>query len=75
MNLKNNLFNLKIRNQWTKEKVIDEAKRFVQKNGKITLKDLTLKNNLPTARVIYKYFGTMENFQKLVGSQISKKMN
>lgn len=71
--LKNNLFNLKIRNQWTKEKVIDEAKRFVQKNGKITLKDLTLKNNLPTARVIYKYFGTMENFQKLVGSQISKK--
>lgn len=29
--LKNNLFNLKIRNQWTKEKVIDEAKDLYKK--------------------------------------------
>lgn len=71
--IKNNLFNLKFRQQWTKEKVIEEAKKFVQKTGKITLRDLTSKNNLPTSKVIYKYFGNMENFQKNVGSQISKK--
>lgn len=45
------------------------------KKWKNNFKRFDFKNNLPTARVIYKYFGTMENFQKLVGSQISKKMN
>ncbi len=71
--LKNNMFNLKVRNKWTKEKVLKEGKKFAQKNGKITLKDLTSENNLPNSKVIYKYFGTMEAFQKLVGSKISKK--
>lgn len=71
--LKKDMFNLKIRTNWTKEKVLEAGKKFAQKNGKITQKDLVLKNNLPTSKVIYKYFDTMENFQKLVGANISKK--
>lgn len=71
--LKKSMFNLKVRTSWTKEKVLKAGKDFVQKNGKITQKDLVLKNNLPTSRLIYKYFDTMENFQKLVGSDISKR--
>ena len=67
------MFNLEIRTNWTKEKVLEAGKKFAQKNGKITQKDLVLKNNLPTSKVIYKYFDTMENFQKLVGANISKK--
>lgn len=71
--MKKDMFNLKIRNNWTKDKVLEAGKKFVEKHEKITQKNLCLENNLPTAGVIYKYFGTMGNFQKLVGSQISKK--
>lgn len=71
--LKNDMFNLTTRMQWEKDKVIEAGKRFVEVNGKITLKDLNLKNNLPNSRVIYRYFDTMENFQKIIGSVVSKK--
>ena len=71
--LKADMFNLPIRNNWTKEKVIEAGKEFVKKNGKITERDLISKNNMPNSRVIYKYFGTMEEFQKVTGSKISKK--
>ncbi len=71
--MKKDMFNLKIRNNWTKDKVLEAGKKFVKKHGKITQKDLVLENDLPTSRVIYKYFNSMEEFQKLIGSNVSKK--
>ena len=71
--MKKDMFNLKIRNNWTKDKVLEAGKKFVEAHGKITQKDLVLENDLPTARVIYKYFNSMEEFQKLIGANVSKK--
>lgn len=71
--LKADMFNLKVRNQWSAEKAVEAGKEFVKKYGKITLKDLTTENGLPVANVIYRYFGSMEEYQKLIGSKISKK--
>ena len=71
--LKEDLFELKVRNQWTRDKVIEAGKKFVTEHGKITLKDMTSENGLPTPKVIYRYFGTMENFQILLGAEVSKK--
>lgn len=71
--MKKDMFNLKIRNNWTKDKVLEAGKKFVETHGKITQKDLVSENDLPTARVIYKYFNSMEEFQKLIGANVSKK--
>lgn len=71
--LKDDMFNLTTRIQWNKEKALEAGKRFVEENGKLTLKDLNLKNNLPNSKVIYRYFGTIENYQKIIGSEVSKK--
>ncbi len=57
---------------WTKDKVIEACKKYLQAHSKITQKDLNKRNSLPTAKVIYKYFGTMRNFQKEIGSEVSK---
>ena len=57
---------------WSKEKVVEACKKYLKTNNKITQKDLKKENGLPTARVIYNYFGTMQNFQKEIGSKVSK---
>lgn len=71
--LKKDMFGLKTRDEWTKDKVLECGKKFIKHNGKITLKDLKAENNLPTAKVIYKYFGTMCEYQRLIGANISQK--
>ncbi|MBQ7835748.1 MAG: HNH endonuclease [Clostridia bacterium] len=58
---------------WTKEKVIAACKKYLASHSKITLKDLRKENGLPTSKVIYKYFGTMQRFQEEIGSEISKR--
>ena len=58
---------------WSKEKVIEACRKYLQTHSKITQKDLKKENGLPTAKVIYNYFGTMQNFQKEIGSEISKR--
>lgn len=58
---------------WSKKKVIDACKRFLKTHDKITLKDLRKENGLPTSRVMYGYFGTMQDFQREIGSEVSKK--
>ena len=58
---------------WTKEKVIEASKKYLNKHNKITLKDLRKENGLPTSKVIYNYFGTMQQFQKEIGSEVSKR--
>lgn len=69
--LKSKLFDLKVRIQWTKEDAILAGKTFIQKHKKLTLKDLNSKNNLPDAKVIYRNFGTLQNYQKVIGSEVS----
>ncbi len=57
---------------WSKEKVITACHKYLETHTKITLKDLRRENRLPTAKVIYNFFGTMQNFQRAIGSTISK---
>lgn len=56
---------------WTEERVREVCQKYLQTHNKITLKDLKRENGLPTSRVIYRIFGTMQEFQKQVGSEIS----
>lgn len=58
---------------WSKEKVIIACKKYLKTHTKITLKDLKKENGLPTAKVIYNFFDTMQNFQEEIGSEISKR--
>lgn len=58
---------------WTKEKVIDACKSFLKTHSKITQKDLRKENGLPTSKVIYNFFGTMQSFQEEIGSEVTKR--
>ncbi len=58
---------------WTKEKVIDACYRYLKSHSKITQKDLRRENGLPTSKVIYNFFGTMQKFQEQIGSEFSKR--
>ena len=58
---------------WSREKVIVACRKYLQTHSKITLKDLRKENGLPTSKVIYRLFGTMEAFQEEIGSEVSKK--
>lgn len=57
---------------WTKEKIVDACRRYLKTHSKITLKDLRKENGLPTSKVIYRFYGTMQDFQKKIGSEVSK---
>ena len=58
---------------WSKEKVVVACKKYLKTHNKITLRDLCKENGLPTAKVIYNFFGTMQNFQEEIGSEVSKR--
>lgn len=58
---------------WTKEKVVNACRTYLKNHSKITLKDLRKENGLPTSKVIYRLYGTMQNFQEEIGSEISKR--
>ncbi len=60
---------------WTKEKVVDACRKYLETHPKITQKDLKKENGLPTTQVIYNFYGTMQNFQKEVGSTVSKNLD
>lgn len=57
---------------WTKEKVVEACRKYLKTHSKITLKDLRKENGLPTAKVIYNFYGTMQNFQAEIGSEVSQ---
>lgn len=57
---------------WTKEKIVEACRKYLETHSKITLKDLCKENGLPTAKVIYGFYGTMQKFQEEVGSEVSK---
>lgn len=56
---------------WTKEEIISSGKAFVKKNGSLNEKDLKAANGLPTSKVIYKYFGTINNYQRIIGAPVN----
>lgn len=58
---------------WSKEKVIVACRKYLKTHNKITQKDLKKENGLPTSKVIYNFFGTMQNFQEEIGSDVSKR--
>ena len=55
---------------WTKEEVLERGRAFVKENGSLTEKDLKAKNGLPTTKVIYNHFGTINNFQRAIGAPV-----
>ncbi|MBS1481291.1 MAG: hypothetical protein HP061_10720, partial [Christensenellaceae bacterium] len=46
---------------------------YLKNHSKITQKDLRRENGLPTSKVIYNFFGTMQKFQEQIGSEFSKR--
>ena len=60
----------KVYKHWTKEDVIASGMDFVQRHGSLTENDLKAINGLPTSKVIYKYFGTITNFQREIGAPV-----
>ncbi len=71
--IKRSLCNLDVPAQWNVENVTASAQAFVKKHGRVTQKDLRATNNLPTAKVIDRLFGSFSAFQEAVGSEISIK--
>ncbi len=57
---------------WTKEETIECGKEFVEKNGSLTEKDLKAKNGLPTPKVIYRFFGTINDYQRAIDAPVKK---
>ena len=53
-------------------KVLAACNRYLKTHSRISLKDLRKENGLPTAKVIYNFYRTMQNFQEKIGSDISK---
>ena len=51
--------------------VLEAGKTFVKKKGKLTEKDLKAENNLPMSKVVYKYFGSINNYQKAIDAPIT----
>ena len=65
----------KVYKVWTKEETLEAGKAFLEINGKLTEKDLCAKNGLPTSKVIYKFFGTINNYQDAIGAPITDTNN
>lgn len=70
--IKRELCGLNVPISWTRDAALEYGKRFVDKHGKITQKDLKSENQLPASTVIYKYFGTLASYQAAVGSAITE---
>ena len=69
--IKRGLCNLAVPDKWSYESATAAGIAFVSKHKKITQKDLTADNNLPSAAVIDKLFGSLAVFQQTVGSEIT----
>ncbi len=70
--IKRDLCGLNVPISWTRESVVEYGKLFVNKHGKITQKDLKAENQLPTSNVIYKFFGSLADYQAAVGSEVTE---
>ena len=71
--IKKNMLGLTVRKNWDIESVIQAGKDYVKQHGKITENCMRSENNLPTMKIIYNYFGSLSEYQKVVGSVVSNK--
>ena len=71
--VKKNMLNLTVRTSWDRESAIQAGKDYLKKHGKITENCLRSENDLPTARVVYNYFGSLAAYQQAAGSAVSHK--
>ncbi|MBR1757378.1 MAG: HNH endonuclease [Lachnospiraceae bacterium] len=55
---------------WTKEEVLESGIAFVKAHGSLTEKDLKAKNGLATSKVIYKFFGSLTEYQRAIGAPV-----
>ena len=70
--IKRNLCGLDVHERWTRENVIEAGKRFAaEHDGKLTQSDCKSENGLPATSVIYKFFGDIVSFQRIIGAQVS----
>lgn len=71
--IKRGLCDIEAHGIWTKEESIEAGKRFVREhNGKLTQRDCNSANGLPPMAAIYRLFGDMPTYQRLIGSSVSK---
>ncbi len=70
--IKRHLCGLHIHEKWTRENIIIAGKKYIaEHNGKLTQKECKSENGLPATSVIYKYFGDIVTFQRIIGAQVS----
>ena len=71
--IKRGLCDIDARGVWTKEEALQAGKEFVAAHsGKLTQRDCTPINNLPSLASIYRIFGDLPTYQRAVGSVVSK---
>lgn len=66
-----NLLGLKGVTFWDEDLAIQAGKEFMKTHDKICQKDFKSRNNLPTYKVINRLFGSLENYQILIGAPVS----
>ncbi|MBQ2661023.1 MAG: hypothetical protein IJF80_00030 [Clostridia bacterium] len=71
--IKRGLCEIDVPENWTVDNAITAGKAFLEHNNKITQKDLNSRNNLPSANVINKLFGSLANYQELVGCEVTQR--
>ena len=60
--------------KWDYEDAVNAGKIFIgQTSGNLTQKDLMKRNNLPTMKVLERLFGTLTQYQKIIGANVSQK--
>lgn len=71
--IKKNMLGLTVRKKWDVESAIQAGKDYVKRYGKLTESSLRAENNLPTARIVYNYFGSLAAYQQAIGAPGSQK--
>ena len=69
--IKTKMLDLKVRIRWSIKSAIEAGQKYVKANGKITQKCLNATNGLPSNRAIERLFGSLADFQKAVGSEVT----
>ena len=70
--IKRGLCNINVPKKWTYESAIEAGRNYViSNNGRLTQKDCSPDNGSPALSTVYRLFGDLVSYQKLIGAQIS----
>lgn len=64
---------IKVHERWNVENAIEAGKRYLENNDKITQKSLVSGNGMPSMKVIERLFGSLAEYQKILGVEISQR--